>query len=63
MSACKPPEEASMRTIGDYAMGINFACHVGQIRQSAKRCSGYTLVHGNRGRTSDDLCAWNGSDP
>ena len=40
-----------------------FACHVGQIRQSAKRCSGYTLVHGNRGRTSDDLCAWNGSDP
>ena len=40
-----------------------FACHVGQIRQSAKRCSGYTLVHGNRGRTSDDLCAWNGSNP
>jgi len=39
-----------------------FACHVGQIRQSAKRCSGYTLVHGNRGRTSDDLCAWNGSN-
>lgn len=40
-----------------------FACHVGQIRQSAKRCGGYTLVHGNRGRTSDDLCAWNGSNP
>ena len=53
-----------MRTIEDYAMGINFSrVHVGQIRQSAKRCGGYTLVHGNRGRTSDDLCAWNGSNP
>ena len=40
-----------------------FACHVGQIRQSAKRCSGCTLVYGNRGRTSDDMCAWNGSNP
>ena len=66
-----------MRTIGGGARGGRrraghrglcdghqlFACHVGQIRQSAKRCSGYTLVHGNRGRTSDDLCAWNGSNP
>lgn len=40
-----------------------FACHVGQIRQSAKRCSRHSLVHGNRGWTSDDLCAWNGSNP
>ena len=53
-----------MRTIEDYAMGINFSqCYVRKIRQVIKRCSGNQKLYGDRGRACHDLCTWNGRDP